>query len=75
VRSRSAHILRMPGTPLAKDLPGLIYHQRVQRKDFWLEAATRTSITPSGYKQKARQTIATLLNLRKDSTAEHAKLQ
>jgi hypothetical protein len=31
--SRSAHILRMPGIS-SKDLPGLIYHQRVQSNDF-----------------------------------------
>jgi hypothetical protein len=40
---RSARILRMPGTPMAKDLPGLIYHQRAQSNEFWLRAATRAS--------------------------------
>jgi hypothetical protein len=30
-------------SPLAKDVPGLIYHQRAQSNDFWRRAAIRTS--------------------------------
>jgi hypothetical protein len=41
--SQSAHILRMPGLPLAKDLPGLIYHHRAQSNAFLLRAVTATS--------------------------------
>src|SRR6266481_2579174 len=43
VGSRSAHILRMPGISSGKRPPGLIYHQRAQRNDFWLRAATRAN--------------------------------
>src|SRR5271166_6047853 len=46
--SQSAHILRMLGTPLAKDLPGLIFHQHAQSNDFWLRGATRTSFLAIG---------------------------
>src|SRR5437773_4591472 len=43
------------GTSLAKDLPGLIYHQRAQSNDFWLMAPTRTSsLTKRGQGYRTR---------------------
>ena len=41
---QSAHIIKDAGNlPLAKDLAGLIYHQRAQSNEFLLSAATGTS--------------------------------
>ena len=42
VQALAPQFSNSPWTPLAKDLPGLIYHQRAQSNEFWLRAATRT---------------------------------
>src|SRR6266480_1712495 len=39
----STHIKDAGNLPWQKALPGLIYHQRAQRNEFWLRARTRTS--------------------------------
>jgi hypothetical protein len=41
--STYSHIKDAGGTPLARDLPGLICHQCAQSNELWLMAATRRS--------------------------------